>query len=51
MDYAQVAQIAETWGLIYLFGLFLVLLAYVFWPRNRKKFRDAAQIPFRDGED
>ncbi len=51
MDYADAAHIAETWGLLYLFILFIAVLGYVFWPRNRKKFKDAAHNPLRDGED
>jgi len=51
MTYAEMAHVAETWGLLYLVGLFAVVLVYVFWPRNREKFRSAAQIPLRDGEE
>lgn len=51
MTHAAVAQFAETWGLLYLVGLFVVVLGYAFWPRNREKFKAAAQIPLRDGEE
>jgi cytochrome c oxidase cbb3-type subunit 4 len=51
MTYTEIAHFAETWGLVYLFVLFLGVLAYAFWPRNREKFNDAAQIPLRDGEE
>ena len=30
--------------------LFVVVVAYVFWPGNRRKFEDAAQLPFETGD-
>ena len=29
-------------------GVFIVIVAYALWPRNRTKFDAAAQIPLRD---
>ncbi len=29
-------------------ALFVVIVAYAFWPRNRTKFDDAAHIPLRE---
>ncbi|MBN9669370.1 cbb3-type cytochrome c oxidase subunit 3 [Roseibium aggregatum] len=46
--YSAVASFAQTWGLLYFMILFAIVVAYVLWPRNRKKFDDAAQIPFRE---
>ncbi|POF32127.1 cbb3-type cytochrome c oxidase subunit 3 [Roseibium marinum] len=46
--YTAVAAFAQTWGLIYFMILFGVVLAYALWPKNRKKFDDAAKIPFRE---
>ena len=40
--------IADTWGLIYLMALFAGALVYALWPRNRKKFDDAARIPLEE---
>ncbi|MEQ8248123.1 MAG: cbb3-type cytochrome c oxidase subunit 3 [Alphaproteobacteria bacterium] len=51
MTYSAMAHLAETWGLAYLFALFLLVLVYAFWPRNKSKFNAAAQIPLRDGEE
>ncbi|NQV81252.1 MAG: cbb3-type cytochrome c oxidase subunit 3 [Alphaproteobacteria bacterium] len=51
MTYSAMALVAETWGLAYLVVLFVGVLAYAFWPRNRSKFDSAAQIPLRDGEE
>ena len=48
MDYESFAAIARTYGLVYLLILFLGVLVYALWPRNRKKFDDAAHIPLRE---
>jgi cytochrome c oxidase cbb3-type subunit 4 len=48
MDYHTVSSFAQSYGLLYLFGLFVAVLAYALWPRNKEKFNKAAQIPFED---
>ena len=48
MDYHSVSAFAQSYGLLYLFGLFIVVLAYALWPRNKEKFDKAAQIPFEE---
>ena len=48
MDYHTIAHFARSWGLVYLFLLFVGVLVYALWPRNRKKFAEAARIPLRE---
>jgi cytochrome c oxidase cbb3-type subunit 4 len=48
MTYDAMSYIAQTWGLLYLVALFGAVVAYALWPRNRRKFRDAAEIPFKE---
>ncbi|MCR9215372.1 MAG: cbb3-type cytochrome c oxidase subunit 3 [Proteobacteria bacterium] len=48
MDYQSASQFAQSYGLLYLFGLFIIVLAYALWPRNKEKFDKAAQIPFEE---
>jgi cytochrome c oxidase cbb3-type subunit 4 len=48
MDYETISQFARSWGLVYLVVLFVAVLAYALWPRNRKKFEDAAHIPLKE---
>lgn len=48
MSYESVSYFAQTWGLVYLVVLFAAVLVYACWPRNRKKFEDAARIPFKE---
>lgn len=50
MTYEEVTQFSETWGLIYLFIMFVGVITFAFWPSNKARFDDAAQVPFRDGE-
>ena len=48
MDYQSVSAFAQSFGLLYLFGLFLIILVYALWPRNKEKFDKAAQIPLEE---
>ena len=48
MDYQTVAQFSETWGLAFLFALFVGVVAYALWPNNKEKFDEAAQMPLKD---
>ena len=42
MTYETIAGLAKTGGLIYF------VLAFVLWPRNAEKFREAANIPLKE---
>ena len=48
MEYEQVAEFAATYGLIYLMVLFAGVLVYAFWPKNKKKFDEAARRPLEE---
>lgn len=48
MNYESAASFAQTWGLIYFVVMFVVVIAFVMWPRNKQKFRDASQIPLKE---
>lgn len=48
MDYETIAAFSKTWGLVYLVVLFAGVLVYALRPSARKKFQDAAQIPFKE---
>jgi len=48
MSYAEVAEFARSWGLVYLVVLFAIVLFRALRPRNRKKFEEAARIPLRE---
>ena len=46
--YRALAEFAQTWGLAYFVGVFLVALAYALWPSRQRKFDDAARMPLRE---
>lgn len=48
MTYESVSHFAQTWGLIYLLAMFVIVLVYVMRPGARKKFEDAARIPLKE---
>jgi cytochrome c oxidase cbb3-type subunit 4 len=43
MSYETVAKIVQQGGTLYFVLLFLVVLAYAFWPKNKETFRKAAR--------
>ena len=48
MDYQTVSGFAKSWGLVYLVVLFVIAIGWALWPRNRERFDEAAQIPFKE---
>ena len=46
--YEMLARFAQSAGTVYFLLLFLATLAYAFWPANKKRFDDAAQMPLRE---
>ncbi|TQV68103.1 cbb3-type cytochrome oxidase subunit 3 [Denitrobaculum tricleocarpae] len=48
MNYQDVLYFSETYGLLYLVLLFAIVLVYALWPRNKKKFDDAARMPLEE---
>lgn len=48
MSYDKLVGFAQTWGLVYLLGLFVIALAYALWPRNQAKFDRAARLPLEE---
>lgn len=45
MTHQDVANFSESWGLLFLFGMFIVAMIYAFWPTNKNKFSEAANRP------
>ena len=50
ISYADLSHFAGTWGLVFLFILFLGAVAYALWPSNRDKFKRAAHAPLDDDD-
>lgn len=50
MDYNSLRHFADSWGLLYLFFVFLAVAAFMLRPGARDRARDAALIPLRSDE-
>lgn len=50
ISHETLVAFSKSWGLFYLMGFFLCVVAYAFWPSNRKRF-DRAKTSILDGED
>lgn len=48
MSYENVASISQVVALLFFIGLFVAVLAYAFWPGNKKRFDEAARLPLED---
>lgn len=48
MTHQDVANFAESWGLLFIFSMFVIAIAYAFWPSNKSKFTKAAHRPLEE---
>ena len=48
MDFETLQHFADSWGLVYMFVLFVGVLAFLFRPRAKQAALDASTIPFRE---
>ena len=46
--YSAVAEFAQTWGLAYFVGVFVLVLCYTLWPSRKAQFDKAARMPLED---
>ena len=51
MSWIEITQIARQFWVAWLMLVFLGIAFYAFRPKNRKHFRDAAEIPFKTDRD
>ncbi|MCW5721752.1 MAG: cbb3-type cytochrome c oxidase subunit 3 [Devosia sp.] len=51
MLYDSLRHFADSWGLVYLFGIFISVALFLLRPNARARAVDAANIPFRDDQD
>ena len=47
-DHGTLVWFAKSFGLFYFIGLSLIVVAYVYWPSNRKPFDHAAESILTD---
>lgn len=50
LDHQSFVAFSKSWGLFYLIALAIGVLAYAFWPSNRKRF-DHAKKSILDKDD
>jgi cytochrome c oxidase cbb3-type subunit 4 len=50
MMHDDLVWLAKSAGLFYLVGLSIMILAYVYWPSNKKRFEQAA-VAILDDDD
>jgi cytochrome c oxidase cbb3-type subunit 4 len=48
--YTAVAEFAQSWGLLYFFIAFVVVVIWVMRPSRKRRYEDASQIPFREDQ-
>jgi cytochrome c oxidase cbb3-type subunit 4 len=48
MDYETFRHFADSWGLVYLFAVFIAVIVFVFRPGAQRKYDDAARIPLKE---
>lgn len=52
LDYQSMRTFADSWGLLYMFLIFLGMIIWVFRPGSKKLSIEASEIPFkRDAKD
>ena len=51
MTHQAATVLSQTIALVLFVGLFVGIIAYVFWPGNKKKFDEAAQLPLDEDND
>ena len=49
-DHETLVAFSKSWGLLYLMAFFIAVVAYAFWPKNRKRF-DRAKHSILDKDD
>ena len=48
MTYESFRHFADSWGLVYMFAIFLIVVLFLLRPGAKKNAEDAAQIPFNE---
>jgi cytochrome c oxidase cbb3-type subunit 4 len=48
--YESLRQFADSWGLVYMLGIFVVVMATLFWRGARQHALEAAHIPLMDDD-
>lgn len=47
MDYESFRIFSDSWGLVYMVGVFLAIVLFIFRPGSKKHYEDAGNIPLK----
>ena len=47
MDYETFRHFSDSWGLVYMFAVFVVVVLFVFRPGTKEHYDDAGDIPLK----
>ena len=50
MDYNTMRHMADSWGLVYLFVIFIGVVIFTFRPGSKKKAEEIAKIPLKEDD-
>ena len=50
MNYDGIAHIVKLGGTVLFFLIFISVIAYALWPKNKSKFDRAASLPLDDND-
>jgi len=48
MTYETFRQFADSWGLVYMFAVFVGVILFLLRPNAKQQAKDAANIPFNE---
>ncbi len=48
MEYDTLRHAADSWGLLYLFVVFVGVIVYAFRPGSKKVYEDVAKLPMKE---
>lgn len=48
LTYASLANFAQQAGIVFFMTIFLGVVAYALWPKNKEKFSSAAELPLKE---
>ncbi len=46
--YSLMREFADSWGMLFMFSVFVLVVFWAFRPGSRKTYDDIANIPFRN---
>ncbi len=46
--YAMVTRVSQSLGVVFFMSIFIGVVVYALWPKNRDKFSSAAELPLKE---